>query len=99
MEIFLIINEGATHPVSTGWAQLGTRRIGRCGGGPEAARWCPFRSGIYSEITEKTVLNMTAIKAGFGPIYVAQPDLISSVNIVSIILLIVHPYFCSLSDT
>lgn len=45
------------------------------------------------------VLGMTVVMAGFGPIHLAQPDLISSVNIVSIILIAVHLHPFSLSDT
>lgn len=92
----LIVDKGATRPVSTGWAQLGIKRIGRCGGGPEAARRYPFRFGIYHKVPRKIVLGMTAVKAGFGPLHLAQPDLILSVSIVSTILLAIHPHSYSL---
>jgi len=95
----LIINEGATRPVSTGWVQLGIRRIGHCGGGPEAAKVCPFRSGVCPKVLRKTVLATMAVEVGFGPIHLAQPGLISSVSIVSIVLLAIHPHSCSLSNT
>lgn len=76
-----------THPVNIGWAQLGIRKIGRCGGGLEAARKCPFHSGAYRRALKRTVLGTMVAEAGFGPIHLAQRDLISSVSIVSIIFL------------
>lgn len=73
-----------TQPANIGWAQLGIKKIGHCGGGPEAAKKCLSRSGVYHRARKRIALGTTAAEAGFGPIHLAQHDLISSVNIVSI---------------
>lgn len=70
----MIIDEGATRQVNTGWEQLGTKKIGHYGDGPEAARKYPFRSGAYRKVRRKTALDMMVAEAGFGPIRLAQLD-------------------------
>lgn len=78
------------HPVNIGWAQLGIKKIGHYGGGPEAVKKCLSRSGVYRRARKRTALDMMAAEAGFGPIHLAQCDLISSVSIVSIIFQYIH---------
>lgn len=71
MKCRLIVNEGATRPVSIGWARLEMRKIRHCGGGPEVVRRCPFRSGARRRASKIAVPGTMATKAGFGRLHLA----------------------------